>query len=117
MCARATSGAQAHIATAGGNRRFNPLVLSEIQNAGDTVDALLSERRTQSLSRPRQIAMFVARKVTGRSLPFIGLRMGGRDHTTILHGMRAVQSLIDSGDAGTIVAIVRIIELLTEETH
>jgi hypothetical protein len=82
-----------------------------------TVDALLSERRTQSLSRPRQIAMFVARKVTGRSLPFIGLRMGGRDHTTILHGMRAVQSLIDSGDAGTIVAIVRIIELLTEETH
>lgn len=43
---------------------------------GTTVDALLSERRTQSLSRPRQIAMFVARKVTGRSLPFIGRRMG-----------------------------------------
>jgi chromosomal replication initiation ATPase DnaA len=84
---------------------------------GTTVDALLSERRTQSLSRPRQIAMFVARKVTGRSLPFIGRRMGGRDHTTILHGWRAVRSLIDSGDAGTIAAVVRIIEQLTEEAH
>jgi chromosomal replication initiation ATPase DnaA len=82
---------------------------------GTTVDALLSERRTQSLSRPRQIAMFVARKMTGRSLPFIGRRMGDRDHTTILHGWRAVQSLIDSGDAGTIAAIVQIIERLTGE--
>jgi chromosomal replication initiator protein len=77
-----------------------------------TVDALLSERRTQSLSRRRQIAMFVARKVTGRSLPFIGHRMGDRDHTTILHGWRAVQSLIDSGDTGTIAAIVQIMERL-----
>jgi chromosomal replication initiator protein len=82
-----------------------------------TVDALLSERRAQSLSRPRQIAMFVARKVTGRSLPFIGRRMGDRDHTTILHGWRAVQSLIDSGDADTIAAVIRIIEQLTEEAH
>ena len=72
---------------------------------GTTVDALL------------QIAMFVARKVTARSLPFIGRRMGDRDHTTILHGWRAVRSLIDSGDAGTIAAIVRIIEQLTEEAH
>jgi hypothetical protein len=84
---------------------------------GTTVEALLSERRTQSLSRPRQIAMFVARKVTGRSLPFIGRRMGDRDHTTILHGWRAVQSLIDSGDTGTIAAIVRIIEQLTEQAR
>jgi chromosomal replication initiator protein len=62
------------------------------EHFGTTVDALLSERRMQSLSRPRQIAMFVARKVTGRSLPFIGRRMGDRDQTTILHGWRAVQS-------------------------
>jgi hypothetical protein len=87
------------------------------QHFGTTIDALLSERRMQSLSRPRQIAMFVAGKVTGRSLPFIGRYMGHRDHTTILHGRRAVQSLIDSGDAGTIAAIVQIIERLTGETH
>ena len=84
---------------------------------GTTVDALLSERRTQSLSRPRQIAMFVARKVTGRSLPFVGRRMGDRDHTTILHGWRAVQSLVDSGDPYGIAAIVRIIEQLTGEAR
>jgi Bacterial dnaA protein helix-turn-helix len=83
-----------------------------------TVDALLSERRTQSLSHPRQIAMFVARKVTGRkSLPFIGRRMGDRDHTTILHGWRAVQSLIASGDTGAIAAVVQIIEQLTGEAR
>jgi chromosomal replication initiator protein len=48
------------------------------EHFGTTVDTLLSERRTQSLSRPRQIVMFVARKVTGRSLPFIGRSMGDR---------------------------------------
>jgi hypothetical protein len=84
---------------------------------GTTVDSLLSERRMQSLSRPRQIAMFVARKVTGRSLPFIGRRMGDRDHTTILRGRRAVQSLIDSSDTDTITAVAQIIERLTGETH
>jgi chromosomal replication initiator protein len=84
---------------------------------GTTVGVVLSERRTQSLSRPRQIAMFVARKVTGRSLPFIGRRMGGRDHTAILHGWRAVRSLIDFGDAGTIAVVVPIIERPTEEAR
>ncbi len=69
--------------------------------------------RTRSLARHRQIAMFVARRMTGRSLPFIGRRTGDRDHTTILHGMRAVQSLIDTSDAGTIAALVQIIERLT----
>jgi hypothetical protein len=87
------------------------------EHFGATVEALLSERRTQSLCRHRQIAMYVARKVTGRSLPFIGRRMGDRDHTTILHGRRAVQSLIDSGDTGTIAAIVQIIERLTGEAR
>ena len=82
-----------------------------------TVEALLSERRTQSLSRPRQIAMFVAREVTGRSLPFIGRRTGDRDHTAILHGWRAVQSLIDSGDTDTIAVIIQIIERLTGEAR
>jgi chromosomal replication initiation ATPase DnaA len=61
--------------------------------------------------------MLVARKVTGRSLPFIGRRMGDRDHTTVLYGWRAVRSLIDSGDTGIIAAVVRIIEQLTEYAH
>ena len=79
------------------------------------VDRALLERGTQSLAHHRQIAMYVARE-TGRSLPFIGRCMGGRDHTTILHGRRAVQSRIDSGDTGTIAALVQIIERLTGKT-
>jgi Bacterial dnaA protein helix-turn-helix len=67
-----------------------------------TVEALLSDSRGKSLCHRRQIAMWVARRLTGRSLPFIARHIGGRDHTTILHGHRAVTALIEAGDAGTI---------------
>jgi hypothetical protein len=70
-----------------------------------TAPELVSDSRTQPLTRRRQIAMHVAHKVTGRSLPFIGSRFGGRDHTTILNGVRAVQRLLDSGDRETVVAV------------
>jgi chromosomal replication initiator protein len=70
-----------------------------------TIDALHSHVRTQPLVRRQQLAMYVARQVTGRSLPFIGKKMGGRDHSTILHGVRTVQALIDAGDAATVEAV------------
>jgi chromosomal replication initiator protein len=73
---------------------------------------MLSKRRTQPLCRRRQIAMHVAREMTGRSLPIIGREMGGRDHTTILHGVRTVEDLLDAGDAGTVAAVEAIKELL-----
>jgi chromosomal replication initiator protein len=69
---------------------------------GTTADELLAKRRTQPLARRRQVAMYVACKVTGRGTPFIGRRIGNRDHTTILHGVRAVNALLDAGDAETI---------------
>ena len=47
-----------------------------------------------------------------RSLPFIGKKIGGRDHTTVLHGVRLVKSLIEAGDAETIAAVDQIIERL-----
>ncbi len=56
--------------------------------------------------------MFVARRVTGRSLPFIAHNIGGRDHTTILHGVRAIRSLLDAGDDKTITAVHQIIDRL-----
>jgi chromosomal replication initiator protein len=56
--------------------------------------------------------MYVARRTTGRSLPFIGRHMGGRDHTTILHGARVVKGLLEAGDADTIAAVNQIIEQL-----
>jgi chromosomal replication initiator protein len=55
---------------------------------------LLSNRRTRSIVRPRQIAMYMAKMMTPRSLPEIGRRFGGRDHTTVLHAVRKVESLM-----------------------
>jgi chromosomal replication initiator protein len=66
---------------------------------GMTPDILVSARRTQPLCRRRQVAMYVARKMTGRSLEFIGHKIGDRHHTTILHGVRAIKGLLDAGNA------------------
>jgi chromosomal replication initiator protein len=60
---------------------------------------LLSSRRTANVVRPRQIAMFLAKTLTLRSLPEIGRRFGGRDHTTVLHAVRKIENLVNN-DAG-----------------
>jgi len=54
---------------------------------------LISERRTRSVARPRQCAMWLAKQLTTRSLPDIGRRFGGRDHTTVLHAVRRIDEL------------------------
>ena len=59
---------------------------------------LLSSRRTANVVRPRQIAMYLAKTLTLRSLPEIGRRFGGRDHTTVLHAVRKIETLV-SNDA------------------
>ena len=55
---------------------------------------LLSARRTANVVRPRQVAMYLAKTMTLRSLPEIGRRFGGRDHTTVLHAVRKIELLI-----------------------
>jgi len=60
---------------------------------------LLSKRRTRSVTRPRQMAMALAKELTNHSLPEIGDAFGGRDHTTVLHACRKIVELRDS-DAG-----------------
>ncbi len=57
------------------------------------VHDLLSSRRTRSITRPRQIAMSLAKELTNHSLPEIGDAFGGRDHTTVLHACRKVKEL------------------------
>ena len=57
---------------------------------------LLSNRRTRVIVRPRQIAMFLSKTMTPRSLPEIGRHFGGRDHTTVLHAVRKVEQLSSS---------------------
>lgn len=59
---------------------------------------LISARRTQAIVRPRQIAMYLAKQMTLRSLPEIGRRFGNRDHTTVLHAVRKIESLLAEND-------------------
>lgn len=60
---------------------------------------LLSSRRTANVVRPRQVAMYLAKTLTLRSLPEIGRRFGGRDHTTVLHAVRKIESLLGNDTA------------------
>ena len=60
---------------------------------------LLSSRRTANVVRPRQVAMYLAKTLTLRSLPEIGRRFGGRDHTTVLHAVRKIEALVSKDTA------------------
>jgi chromosomal replication initiator protein len=71
---------------------------------------LLSSRRTANVVRPRQVAMYLAKTLTLRSLPEIGRRFGGRDHTTVLHAVRKIENLV-----GNDAALADEIELLKRQ--
>ena len=79
----------------GGERR---VTVDEIQKAVAEYYSLkqadlISERRQRAVARPRQAAMWIAKQITTRSLPDIGRRFGGRDHTTVLHAVRRIEEL------------------------
>ncbi|QDL93514.1 chromosomal replication initiator protein DnaA [Paroceanicella profunda] len=76
------------------------------------INDLLSARRARSVARPRQIAMFLAKSLTSKSLPEIGRRFGGRDHTTVIHALRKIEELrqTDSGLAEDIELLRRMLE-------
>ncbi|MCV2875839.1 chromosomal replication initiator protein DnaA [Rhodobacteraceae bacterium XHP0102] len=57
---------------------------------------LISPNRARNIVRPRQMAMYLCKKYTTRSLPEIGRKFGGRDHTTILHGVRKIEELMST---------------------
>ena len=58
-----------------------------------------SARRSRSVARPRQVAMYLAKQLTSRSLPEIGRKFGGRDHTTVMHAVRRIEELVTSDRA------------------
>ncbi len=79
------------------------LTVDEIQKVvattfGITPADICSKRRTQSVVRPRHIAMYLAKTLTTRSLPDIGRRFGGRDHSTVIHAVSKVTQMIEAGD-------------------
>ena len=59
---------------------------------------MLSQRRSRPLARPRQIAMYLAKKMTTRSLPEIGRRFANRDHTTVIHAVKTIKRLSEQDD-------------------
>ena len=59
---------------------------------------MLSQRRSRPLARPRQIAMYLAKKMTTRSLPEIGRRFANRDHTTVIHAVKTITRLLEKDD-------------------
>lgn len=74
------------------------IMVADIQAAvarhfGITVIDLISERRAVAIARPRQIAMYLAKRLTLRSLPDIGRRFGDRDHSTVIHAVRRIEGL------------------------
>jgi len=74
---------------------------------------LLSSRRTANVVRPRQIAMYLAKTLTLRSLPEIGRRFGGRDHTTVLHAVRKIESLV--GNDNVLAEEIELLKRLLQE--
>jgi chromosomal replication initiator protein len=65
---------------------------------GLSSEELLSSARTARIAWPRQVAMYLARELTGESLPSIGRHFGGRDHTTVLHAWRRTSARILSDE-------------------
>ena len=74
---------------------------------------ILSARRSRDVVRPRQIAMYLAKSLTTRSLPEIGRRFGGRDHTTVLHSVRKVEQLMK--DDGELAQEIELLKRMLEE--
>lgn len=86
--------------------KFPPNPILEIQKAvaehfkfKNGVHDLLAHRRVRKMVRPRQIAIYLCRELTLKSLPEIGRKFAGRDHTTILHSVRKIEELIQTNPA------------------
>ena len=73
---------------------------------------MIGPKRLRTIARPRQVAMYLAKQLTPRSLPEIGRRFGGRDHTTIIHGVRKIEDLmsIDSQLSDDLQLLKRILQ-------
>ena len=79
------------------------ITIDKIQNTVSnyfniSLNDMLSQRRSRPLARPRQIAMFLAKRLTTRSLPEIGRRFANRDHTTVIHAVKTITKLSEKDE-------------------
>lgn len=79
---------------------------------GVNLTDMLSARRSRSIARPRQVAMYLSKKLTSKSLPEIGRRFGKRDHTTVIHAVKKIEELqsIDNQIANDLEVLRRMLE-------
>jgi len=89
-------------------------IVAEFYNV--TVGDLKSVRRTANVVRPRQVAMYLAKTLTLHSLPEIGRRFGGRDHTTVLHAVRKIGCLVEK-DPRMATEIAELTAIIHSEPH
>ena len=82
------------------SREITPQLIIEVvaEHFNITVDQMASKNRSSSVVRPRQIAMYLCNTMTDSSLQAIGLLLGGRDHSTIIHGANKIEEEIDKDD-------------------
>jgi chromosomal replication initiator protein len=83
----------------GRSRSVGEIQAAACAHFGLSSEELLSSARTSRIAWPRQLAMYLARELTGESLPAIGRHFGGRDHTTVLHAWRRASARIADDDA------------------
>jgi chromosomal replication initiator protein len=76
------------------------------------ISDMSSARRSRAVARPRQVAMYLSKQLTSRSLPEIGRAFGGRDHTTVMHAVRKVEELVklDTAFAEDVELLTRMLE-------
>lgn len=93
------------------------ITIDEIQRKvaehyGLKIQDMHSARRARQVARPRQVAMFLCKKLTTRSLPEIGRKFGGRDHTTVMHAVRKIDELMadDQPFADEVNAVRRVLK-------
>jgi len=84
-------------------RNSKVITIEKIQNVTSNfysinLEEMLSQRRSRPLARPRQIAMYLAKKLTTRSLPEIGRKFANRDHTTVIHAVKTIDRLSQNNE-------------------
>jgi len=79
--------------------RIDEILMLVSRHTGIARADLLSQRRHRSVVQARQVAMYLSYRLAGRSLPEIGRRLGGRDHTTVLHAIRKIHAMIGENAA------------------
>ena len=87
--------------------RTDEIKIAICEHFGLRLSDMTSSRRDRHIARPRQLAMYLCRELTDRSLPEIGRLFGGRDHTTVLYARRKILRLFET-DADLTVAMLKV---------